>query len=351
LNSYLDAFSVDDPDVRRLAANLTRLTPRWPWREADTWQTKAKTFALFDPDMAPIRIGSAVVGSDQPTHAVLEGAGLNTDGRRRGGLAEAAFREACRMVAAGPVTPLLAAQSRLIDWGEFRAGGFAFPRIWPDFAAALLSPWAGREPPPAHKRLLVDSVLDYAGDPRIRETRWRPVRQAREDAYRVIVQWLTKASVEQFFDIVSETMRDRPDMWAQRRKFWTSYLKADLISAAWVAFGSAGANRADQAAARTGDKGLTMFGRLASGGGRTAEHAALIMQIGDLTVVEWSHNGSWNIWTRDAKRKPILFGHNEKYEADYKPQELIGAPINGAHSGNWQWTIADVIWRHTGLRP
>ena len=206
------------------------------------------------------------------------------------------------------------------------------------------------EPSPAHKATLIDTAVGYAGDPRVQQSRWRQVRENAADAYEVIVRWLTKASVEQFFDIVAQTT-DRPDMWAQRRKFWEAYLKADMISAAWVAFGADGARRAELAAAQSGDAGLSMFGRLGAGGGRTSEHAALIMRIGDLTVVEWSHNGRWNIWRKSDRNHPELFRHNARRWPDYEPRELMNGPVWGAHQGNWQATVRETIQRNTGLRP
>ena len=146
-------------------------------------------------------------------------------------------------------------------------------------------------------------------------------------------------------------MVDRPDMWAERRRFWTAYLKANLISEAWVVFGADGARRADQASRRLEDKGLSMFGRLASGGGRTSEHAALVMRIGDLTIVEWSHNGKWNIWKRADRSAPALFRQNDRGRPDYQPQELMNAPTSGSHTSQWRWTVADIVRRETGLRP
>jgi hypothetical protein len=351
INAYLDAFDTNDPEVAALGHRLEGLSGRWPWRATDAWPEKSKTFAIFDVSKAPSRIAKAVLASSESARHVLGSAGLDTDGRRLGGLAEAAFHMACRSVGELRGLPALPLQLRLVEWAETGPGRIAYPAAWPAFAGSLFLPWRLTEPPPEHKRLIIDTALDYAGDPRVKEARWRPVQQADADAYQTVMRWLTKASVEQFFDIVSETMVDRPDMWAERRKFWTAYLKANLISEAWVVFGADGARRADQASRRLENKGLSMFGRLASGGGRTSEHAALVMRIGDLTVVEWSHNGKWNVWKRGDRNAPTLFRQNDRGRPDYQPQELMNAPTNGSHTSQWRWTVADIIRRETGLRP
>lgn len=298
IDAYLDGFAIDDDDVDRLARALAATAATWPWREADLWPERFAAFNLLDPADAPKRLATAMLRADAPPRAILEAAGLQSDGRRKGGLAEAGFREACGMVAGSAPKSAAPLQDRLIAWGLDGAQALAFPKAWPDFACALFKPWQVEEPPAAHKTVLIDSALAHAGDPRVNEGKWRPVRSAFGEAYDVVVRWLTKASVEQFFDIVSETMVDRPDMWAQRRAFWTQYLKNNAISAAWVAFGADGAERAKRAARTSGDRGLSMFGRLSSGNGRTSQHSALIMTIGDLTVVEWSHNGKCYIWKR-----------------------------------------------------
>jgi len=350
IDAYLDGFAADDSDVARLAHALSASTPNWPWRETDLWPERIATFNLFDPVDAPKRLATAMLGTDASPRAILESAGLQSDGRRKGGLAEAGFREACGLVAgkaAKSVTPL---QERLIAWGQDGGHALAFPKAWPDFACALFKPWRADEPPAAHKTVLIDSALAHAGDPRVNAGKWRPVQSAFGDAYDVVVRWLTKASVEQFFDIVSETMIDRPDMWAQRREFWTQYLKNNAISAAWVAFGVDGAERAKRAARTSGDRGLSMFGRLSSGNGRTSQHSALIMTIGDLTVVEWSHNGKCYIWRRSDADAPKLFQHNSGRWADYEPSELMSAPIGVIHGSGWQYRIAAVLREEAGVR-
>jgi hypothetical protein len=348
INAYLDAFAVGDPDVQRLGRSIGDLSPSWPWRPGDAWLQRAREYSLFDATRVPERIAIAVLREDAPVRSVLAGAGLDTDVRRRGGLAEASFREACAAIEKLRGTAATAPQLRLIEWSEIGQNSIAFPVSWPRFAPALFVPWGTTEPPADHKRVLLDSAVEYAGDPRIRQATWRNVPA---DSVDIVLRWLTKASVEQFFDIVSQTMTDRPDMWAARRQFWTRYLRANLISAAWVVFGSDGARRADHAARNQADSGLSLFGRLGSGGGRTAEHAALIMKIGDLTVVEWSHNGSWNVWRRSDRNHPTLFRHNDRHRPDYQPSELMHGPLRGAHQSSWQWRVAEIIRSETGLRP
>lgn len=350
LDAYLDGFSVDDEDVARLSKSLRALTKSWPWREGDPWPDRITTFSLLNPDAAPKALAKAVLSSEFEVMRVLDAAGLSTEGRRTGGLAEAAFCQGCANVAALKADASIPPQNRLMQWAG-AAGALRYPRAWPDYANALFKPWSKTEPVKAHKALIMEHAMSYAGDPRINVARWRPVKETMGEAYATLVRWLTQASVRQFFDIVDQTMTVRPDMWAERRKFWTQYLDADLISAAWVAFGSDGAALARRAAARTNDKSLSMFGKLASDPNRSAQHAALIMRIGDLTIVEWSHNGKWNIWSAHDKLQPALFRHSTGLYPDYDPSELMNAPTAGPHMSRWQHRVAQIIRDQTGLRP
>lgn len=349
IDAYLDGFSEDDPVVIKLAERLEQLNKNWPWRPLDPWPARIQNYNLLTPHLAPQAIAKTIIEYGQPHGAVFESAGLNTDGRRVGALAAASFVAGCDLLRKHKGSASIPYQLRLIDWSN-EHGRLPYPTAWPEFARALFEPWISAEPGSIHRNRIVDRAISHGGDPRINHHAWKPVEEISKEAYHTVIRWLTQASVRQFFDIVSETMTDGKEMWEKRRKFWTSYLDAEMISKAWVAFGADGALRAQNAARRTNDMSLSMFGRLESGQGRSPQHAALIMAIGDLIVVDWSHNGKYNIWPKNAPNRPALFKRGSRY-GDYAPYDLMHAPINGPHIGNWQEKVAQIIRSETGLRP
>ena len=351
LDAYLDGFDSSDEAIRWLSDRLTKITRDWPWRETDVWPEKIVNFDLLSPDVAPVRLAVEMLSSSNDQRLILDRAGLDTDGRRKGGLGLAAFTAACQQVRQLNGSKAIQPQMALMDWAALSSTPLAFPAAWPQFAGALFEPWRTNEPSPPHRTALLERAMAHAGDPRISPQRWRPVQDAAAEAYATILRWLTQTSVRQFFDIVSETMTDRPDMWRERRTFWEQYLDANQIDAAWVAFGADGARRANLAAKNSGDTSLSKYGRLSSGSGRTSQHAALIMKFGDTTIVEWSHNGAWNVWKRGAPRHPKLFLHNSSGRPDYLPSELMNAPTHGSHVPNWQSRLAKIIRDETGHRP
>ena len=336
---YLEWFNPTNADLVRVGGWLNGVVREWPW----PWHDRATRFQLFEVAEAPLRLAQAVLASDAPANDVLAEIGLS-EVIATGALGELTFAAACLSVSKSSQRDIVRLQERLIAWGK-RGERFGFDKTFPLFVAALLDPWASAEPTGEHQRRIMAELESIAGDPRVRPAKWSAVKERAPAAYAILMRWLTKASVYQFFDIV-DRVADR-HMWSYRRAFWTAYLKAGYIDQAWVVFGSNGERLARQAATTSGDKGLLYFGKLETGGGRGPDHAALVMKIGDLTIAEWSHNGKYNIWRRRQKGAPKLFLDR------YHPDELRHAPIDGSHTSNdhfgWQQAVARIIRDETGF--
>ncbi|RYG84860.1 MAG: hypothetical protein EON59_13180, partial [Alphaproteobacteria bacterium] len=155
LDAYLDGFDDQDDDVAWLAKRLTATAKAWPWRDTDPWPSRISSFELLSPSKAPRRVAAAVLDSDRDIRAVLDEAGLTTEGRRIGGLGLASFSSGCESVRKMKATSALTPQRRLVSWsGE--TGPLLYPKAWPQFAGALFEPWRTSEPPREHKTLIID---------------------------------------------------------------------------------------------------------------------------------------------------------------------------------------------------
>lgn len=345
IDAYLDGFNADDETVLSLAKKLTVIKARWPWRDTDHWAAKIEDYSLLDPKKAPQLLAKRILAGDMRPRAVFKAAGLDTPGRRFGGLVEAAFRSACGIVRGLSGQKAVDGQRILIEWASDDAGKFGYQRSWPDFVEASLLPWEVTEPSEAHKSALIDMLERFGeGDPRTKPARWRTVMDRAPGAYAILMRWLTRASVLQFLDIVDRLMPDRGAklMWAYRRAFWMSYLLGDgsapSIDAAWVAFGDEGARMALRAARESDDRSFAAFGRQYD---KSGQHAALILKMGDLTIVDWSHNAKYQVWGRHDNNAPELF------RPIYSSGSLYCAPIQETHASPssfyWQKRLAQII--------
>lgn len=353
IDAYLDGFSSDDETVLSLAHKLRTMSETWPWRESDAWPGKFKAFALLEPSRAPGLLAERILTAGADAGAIFREAGLDTAGRRFGGLAESVFRAACHRVKRLTGQSAVEGQRTLINFAANDKGKFAFPRVWPEFVEASLSPWEIVEPSEAHKSALIEMLERFGeGDPRAKPQLWRVVMDKAPGAYAVLMRWLTRASVLQFLDIVDRLMPDSASklMWDYRRAFWMSYLLSDGnspgIDAAWVAFGDEGARLATNAARSSGDRSFASFGRQVD---KTSQHAALILQMGDLTIVDWSHSAKYQVWRRGDKGIPQLF------QQRYSNGALYSAPIQESHISpstySWQKKLASLIEGRAILTP
>lgn len=345
IDAYLDGFDNENQTILALARRLEDMAARWPWRDTDSWPAKISQFLLMDPARAPEFLARKVLASENEPDRVFQDAGLDTAGRRFGGLAEAAFRFACHLVMRMKGQEAVEGQRTLIEWAREESGDFGYERAWPEFVEASLTPWEVEEPSEAHKSALIEILERFGGgDPRADPGRWRTVMDRAPGAYAVLMRWLTRASVLQFLDIVDRLMPDHGSklMWAYRRAFWMSYLLSDGstpgIDKAWVAFGDDGARLARKTARETGDKSFNVFGRQHD---KSAQHAALIIQMGDLTIVDWSHSAKYQVWKRGERGIPKFF------EKNYRYRELYSAPIQESHVSpktySWQKNLARII--------
>jgi hypothetical protein len=343
--AYVDGFR-EGEQFAVFASRIRQLLSRWKGRPIAPWPELDKSIGLFDPTKAPINIAGAVLGGDRTPTQVLGRLGLDSMIRQRGGLAEAAFIEATRIVASKRGLSVIPLQERIIEWVKDADGRLVFARALPNAVAALLLPWADLDPPPGHRARLIEVLQSLGGgDPRTKPGAWRPVRELAPQAYAVLMRWLTRASVFQFFDIVDRSLARDPagrTMWAYRRRFWTAYLLgeegAPIIEEAWVAFGDEGARLARQAARENSEAGLAAFGNQED---KSSTHAALIMRIGDWMIVDWSHNAKCNFWRKGSAGAPQL------YQSRYPAGTLYSAPRKYPHSSpstyTWQKIFAEII--------
>jgi hypothetical protein len=128
----------------------------------------------------------------------------------------------------------------------------------------------------------LELVLDLNGDPRFDMVRWQDAVPASTRS--TVEIWLTKHTIDAFFRVANQIRIERADMWAERRKFWLSYLP--YVRRAWLIVGDSGVAFANREQIR--------FGRFS--GGASEGHCGLLLDFGDLRVLEMNMNGRAILW-------------------------------------------------------
>ena len=336
---YLSRFPCEVAGFARFAAACTLVTARrdWPWR------LRATRWRLFEAD-GPDLVGGGLL---ELGNEVLADAGL--DGAlAQGGFVSAALKSACDRAAVAAAAEAEALGAALI---ALAAKGVAVPAY--SVARALLRPWSQRPPSSEHQKSIMGFLARKIGDPRLDRARWAALNSALRAAYpgedttayeALLKRWLVASTVWQFFDIVDRTTGNTAQ-WTARRKFWTAYVEAGAITEAWFAFGglAEAAARRIYPDMRHGSEYGRVQGYAAPG------HSALVIQLGDLRIAEWSHNGKARFWDRQANARPELYrreydGHALRREANEPGFDAI------SHQGSWEYRFASHIRSATGVR-
>lgn len=180
-----------------------------------------------------------------------------------------------------------------------------------------------------YKDIILDFLLENFGDPRLDDHNWFGVSAA---ALSVIERWLVAGQLIDFFKILRITA---PEQWEERERFWSKYLEKQVISRAWVALGKM---------ARKAVSGTSLpQSSFADLSGARSEQSVLLMQINDLVIIEWSHDGSCRFCNVEDKNAPVF------YEKDYPGDKLRLPQHSVRHIGAWEYRVAEIIEEETGV--
>lgn len=337
---YLRHFNPEHPGIIKIAAYLREVVMQWKWH----WADQREIVDLFHVSSAPEKLAWYIMESQEPPTATMEAIGLGGSlyGALIAGHGYLIAADRLKKAIANSPNMSLPAIKRFATWGLVD-NRFAFESTTGALAHmtdALLLPWVDRQPPEDSQAFIEAHLLSLLHDLRIDRSRWMGVN---EEAKRVMRRWLTKASLEQFLDVVDRTAQSH--MWAARRKFWFAYYENKFMLEAWVAFAATGADLARKLAAERDNPAIRNFGTLNRGTGVVKDHAVLIMQIGELVVADWSHNGKCHIWLPGNEDSPKL------YKRSYDREELInGSSWDKKHLGAWQTDVHGYIQRNTDIR-
>lgn len=167
---------------------------------------------------------------------------------------------------------------------------------------------------------------------------------ASHDAQKVGIQWLATLRVERFFDYVEKYQSrhgtaDNLRHLKDRRSFWEKAFDAGIYEVQLAL----GENLYKQLT--ESDRIMIRPSSLRTRGTSfTSDHAALIIKIGGMTMVEWSHSRASCVWKHMHGKAPVC--NKIMYIAD----DLVKEPDEKLqHRGDWQSKYANLIHQETGV--
>ncbi|MDC0572934.1 EH signature domain-containing protein [Luminiphilus sp.] len=198
-----------------------------------------------------------------------------------------------------------------------------------------------------------DIINQTFGDPRLNEARYPEVsaflggESVRRDCIATVRRWNVFKSINVFFEIIEETTTGdgHSHQFPKRKDFWLSYFQQNAVSEAWVLLGK----KASAYMRRLKQEGDTDIASLQHGKliGGSNEQSVLIMRVGDVTVVEWSHDGACRVWSSTDRRAPNL------YQPVTERHELMNdtpARITHDHRGNWEAKLHSALRQKGNVR-
>lgn len=360
ISSWIQVFPAGSlASILASAAEQAAERHSWAYRDA------GRRFHLWDRSKGPAALGRAMLQQGDLA-AVLRQAGIPAV-QVASGLVQAALGCASDDVAEASEGTATAACTTLLALMEQLGQSSILAEARPWTVRALLRPWRDKAPPPELKARIQKHLISVVGDPRLSPTPWHGIETAwrsrgdHEDAQTlrlVLKRWLVSASFETFFRVMGRTT-ENPIQWRARENFWREYLEGGHVQEAWFILGHEAERQLHAYHAELQEAGG--FGRF--DGGATPSHSALLMQIGDVMIAEWTHNGSCCFWQRNAVNRPTFY--NDRYDGRYmrnseamraaaarQARELGAEPLWQAlsHHDGWESRFRQVIRDLTGIR-
>ena len=203
---------------------------------------------------------------------------------------------------------------------------------------ALLHPWLDKTPDDKLRSFLVETLIEFYGDPRIKSGGvWAGI----ESCYLAIVyRWLTREDMRFFTGVVDAVQKN--DMWAKRRDFWLKLYDEGKIDAAWAALSAEGFEYARQNLMRQDAKNA--YTRV--GFQRARQNTSLlIMKIGNKIIVDGCHSYRTHVFDAADPLAPKLY--EEGYDCEqimYASDERMTVASKSHSSINsWSRWVRDMI--------
>ena len=214
----------------------------------------------------------------------------------------------------------------------------------------LLKPLENRSPEEKFVKTVSKVFQKEFSDPRVGDRDWPSIpdglggEKSRKECLEIAKRWTVFESILFFFKIIEDVVdrKDAKHHFPKRKDFWLKYFRNKAVTEAWVLLGSKALARVE-ALARSGDEELALL-EYASMRGASHDQCALLLRVGDLTILEWSHSGACRVWNHKDRRAPWL--NRKTYNRSEIMRDVVKPSHKIVHDANDRW----VRKLHTVLR-
>lgn len=311
------------------------------------WRRAHESYAVFDAEDGPRLIAKTLLAGPQSVVEVLEATGMSDPLRANG-----AYFRACTRALLDALPDVLrrpdadSVWRRATDVLEAPATRkLRFENMAGAIARACLAPFLSGIPPKFSHEPIQRFLVHHLGDPRVQPARWTG---AGEEATALVRRWLTEATIEAFFALISRHSDDR--QWQYRKAFWSACYRKRPETEFWVVLGADMARDANTMTSLRGCYG-------AINGNGVQNQAVLLIRIGDIVLSEWSNVGALRAWDRSDRRCPRFY--QAAYEVAGLKAPCLEFPDSNTGNGGlhhkkpakylWQGRAASFLAQRTGL--
>jgi len=181
-------------------------------------------------------------------------------------------------------------------------------------------------------------------DPVTKKATWPSVPDSlggnttRQQCLDTVQRWRVFRSITLFFDIIEQVVdSEHKHHFPTRREFWLNYFNRGDVKDAWVILGTKAQEKLISLRTTQMEEFKSLQWAKLSGG--PSDQCALLMKVGDITVMEFSHSGRVRMWgAADHQRLSVPRLHRPRYDASELRAEC---PENQMfrHDSRGRWRI------------
>ena len=218
------------------------------------------------------------------------------------------------------------------------------------FMVGLIKNVSYRSPSDPIFKNIIQLVENNYPDPSTKLEGWPSVIEelggfnTRQECIETVKKWRIFKSINFFFDIMEQIIdRASAHQFPDRKRFWLSYFNENRVTDAWIILSKLGQERLRYLRQTNREEYNSL--RCAHLSGAASGQCALLLKLGDLTVMEFSHSGKVRIWGDEESLKyqpPKL--HRQYYHADDLRANCPDSQMfTHDHYGNWRGRVRNCI--------